>query len=320
MRKRAIIPGLGTKAKIWATLIPIIGLVFATIGVLVGVCTDWIMLADEAKARDYVPSTGVEKIAEELQLTRKGKSIFYATGPQLQNSVAFNKGCGNDGKDTYTLGCYWKDDAKNEHIALYDTGISELNENGFHFNFAAERNVTALHEMLHAVYERLDEDDKVTVCSNAHLIAEGIPSLKQSLAIYPESQYCTEVYARIGSEYIAALSGKDSEPVRILSEHYQQYFSFNYELAQAHRNNQTTELALGTHLMNLYNNLSIEKARVESLKNNYYRYPSVANLANTNAAIDNYNSRLAEYKTYYSTHERIRTALNSEASATLASL
>jgi len=333
--KKAIIPSLSAKAKIWATLLPIIGIVLAALITLIGVKTDWQMLADEIKASDYEPSAGIEEIADNLQLTRKGKSIFYATRPQLQKNTTFNMGCGSDGQGTYTLGCYWEDRDENEHIALYDTGISEIREGDIYYNFVAERNQTALHEMLHAVYERLDEEEQLAACASAHTIAEEIPGLKSTLELYPKEHYCTEAYARIGSEYIIALSGyeyrtafverqdlsdKAKLAADILHDHYKQYFSYNYELAEAHYKNQVTDKMLSLHVASLYNVLTIERTYVQSLIDSYYYYPTFAGYINTNRAISDYNEHLEVYRGYYSIYAKIHAVMDSESSVNLASL
>ena len=322
--KKAIIPGLGAKAKIWATLLPILGIVLAVLTTLIGIKTDWQMLADEMKAGDYAPSAEIEAVADNLQLTRKGKAVFYAAHPELQSSTAFNLSCGNDGEGSYTLGCYWND-GKDEHIVLYDTGVSELREGDIRYDFTAERNNSALHEMLHAVYDRLDEEDKHLACANALAIANEIPSLKTSLGLYSDNQYCSEAYARIGSEYIGSLenyniSSEAKVAAKILSEHFNQYFSYNYNLVAAHRSNQATETSLRLYLTQLHIGLATERNHVETLRNSYYFNPTFAAYANTNNAIAAYNNRLATYKSYYAIYTKIHTILDSESGINLASL
>ncbi len=337
MKKRFLIPSLSTKAKVWATILACFSVTLAVLGSLVGACTDWQMVADEMKASDYTPTEAMIEITDNLRLTRKGKSIFYATHPQLQKNATFNMGCGSDGQGTYTLGCYWKDEDEDEkeHIALYDTGASELREKDVVYNFVAERNTTALHEMLHAVYDRLSEKEKLVACVSAHTIVKEIPSLKQSLSIYPKEHYCTEAYARIGSEYIIALSGykyktsftsrddmsdKAKFAADILSKHYKEYFSFNYELAEAHYKNQVTEVALSLLLSNMSKALDVEKEYVLALIDSYYYYPTLAKYYYTNDAIETYNDHLAIYKSYYSIYAKINAIMNSESSSSLASL
>ena len=337
MKKKFLIPGLSTKAKVWATILACFSVTLAILGTLVGVCTDWQMLADEMKAGDYTPSDGIVEITDNLRLTRKGKSIFYATHPQLQKNATFNRGCGSDGEGTYTLGCYWKDqdEDEKEHIALYNTGVNELRERDVVYNFVAERNTTALHEMLHAVYDRLSEKDKIIACTSAHTIVKEISSLKKSLEIYPKNQYCSEAYARIGSEYIISLSGykyKTSFTARedvsdkaklaadILSNHYKKYFSYNYELAEAHYRNQVTETALVLHIARMADALAAEKKYVLALIDGYYYYPTLARYYTANAAVETYNDHLAIYKSYYSIYAKIHAIINSETSSSLASL
>lgn len=322
--KKAIIPSLSAKAKIWATLLPVIGIVLAVLITLIGVKTDWQMLADERKASDYTPSAEIEAIADSLQLTRKGKSVFYAARPELLKSAEFNLGCGSDGDGSYTLGCYWND-GEAEHIALYGTGVSELREEDIYYDFVAERNNSALHEMLHAVYDRLDEEDKNSACANALTIAKDIPSLKTSLSLYPDRQYCSEAYARIGSEYITSLEGYNLSreaklAADVLSVHFGQYFSYNHKLAKAHQDNRATEAHLNHYLTELHSGLATEHDYVQALRSGYYYNPTFAAYINTNNAIAAYNNRLAAYKSYYAIYTKIHAILDSESSVNLASL
>ena len=334
--KKAIIPGLSAKAKIWTTLLPILGFVLAVFGALIGVCTDWQMIADEQKAKGYTPSASIKDIADNLQLTRKGKAVFYATHPVLQTSADFNEGCGGDGDGTYTLGCYYKDETSgDERISIYDTDISELNENGFHYDFVADRYTTALHEMLHAVYDRLDSEEKNAVCSNAIAITNEIPGLRDSLSLYPKEHYCSEAYARIGSEYIVALSGHENPTATIsradlssgaqkaadeMAKQYQNYYSLNQNLAEAHYENIVTKTTLDDYVSTLSKNLDSEQSYVQSMIDSYYYRPTYSNYALANNAISAYNEHLATFKSYYSTYSKIFDILDSETDVTLASL
>ena len=156
------------------------------------------MTADEIKASNYMHSEETEQIANTLKLTRRGRAVFFAANPQLRDSRSFNRACDNDDKNSYTLGCYHGNE--DERIDIFDTGNSVINELGYIYDFDASRNITALHEMLHAVYASLDEDTRVKTCNNTRIIAAENSELANSLANYRDEEYCTEAFSRIGSE------------------------------------------------------------------------------------------------------------------------
>ena len=318
-----------------AITIPAFIVTLTVLGTLVGVKTDWQMLADEMSARDFEPTAEIKEIAETLRLTRKGKSIFYATRPQLQKSGTFNMGCGSDGENSYTLGCYWKDDDEKakEHLAVYNTEVDELRQGGIYYNFVADRNVTTLHEMLHAAYERLNEDEKTIMCGAARVIVGEIGDLSSALELYPKEQYCTEAFARIGSEYIISLVGHDDEysvvsrdkiskkaqiASDIMAEQYQKYFDYNYELHSMHNYNVAIKKSLRSIVNEMMLALQKEKAYVNYLINAFQAYPSVTLYYAALDAIDEYNDHVEIFKTYYMIYAQINNTLDSEVSSTLA--
>ncbi len=296
----------------WLPII-IVATIFLIPAAIICTITDWRTLEDELKGFGYVPSNEIAQISDELKLTRKGKAIFYATKPQLQTSSAFNQTCGNDGQDSYTLGCYYKDYHNQEHIYLYDNDIESIDENGFHFDFTTRRAVTALHELMHAVYARKSTEEKLQICADTKAVANTIPQLSSELARYPEEQYCTESFARIGAEYIASL--EESSPAKNrLAYVYGDYFTPNKTLGDKHANNQEQLAKLEAAVENSTNYLNGEKSRIDDLINNYYRSPSRARYAETNRAITNYNNSLTNHNSLVATYNKIGQALDSESS------
>ena len=163
------------KSRRFASVFAVSGVIFALITAAIISSLDWHYISDEQKAANFKPSAEISAIADELQLTRRGRAAFYATQPELQDSAAFNANCGDDGEATYMLGCYAGGD--NERIYLYDINADVLDENGIHYDFAAERSTTALHEFLHAVYARLDAREQQNVCRAAKTFVTQKPVL-----------------------------------------------------------------------------------------------------------------------------------------------
>ena len=291
--------------------------------------TDWQMLEDERKARDYTPSAQIASTVDTLRLTRKGKSVFYATHPEFQDSKNFNLTCGRDGAETYTLGCYFKDEGEGEKLYIFDNKTNAFNSHGISYDYITERNRTALHELLHAVYERYDEKDQQTICRDLSTISDKITDLKNALKYYPSEQICTETFARIGSEYIASLSSSnisDSTPpisradyslaeqnaIDNLAKEYQRFFNFNYSLSSAHWKNKNQVATLETRLKTESAQIDAERNRVNAMVDNYYRWPTRSKYYSTNAAIDAFNERVSSYNSLYSAYCDLHDGMDSE--------
>lgn len=329
-----------SKKKIGLTVsFATLGVTLAVLGTLVGVKTDWQMISDELKARDYTPTAEIKEIAETLRLTRKGKSIFYATHPKLLTSNAFNRTCGGDGeKGSYILGCYFAEDTeeKKEHLHVFDTGVARLDENGVHYDFVTDRNITAMHEMLHAAYERLDSDKQSEMCGYARTIVDETDDLKSALNGYPEDQYCTEAFARIGSEYIVGYSGYKSDVVTTverdklsdiakisadkLGKQYQKYFSYNYELFEARQQNINERVLLAAYIASRYTVVNNQRTSILGMINSYYAAPAAWKASYINEAITIYQNNLTSLKSYIATYQKIDNTLDSEVNSILTRL
>ncbi|MBI2285443.1 hypothetical protein HYU82_01285 [Candidatus Saccharibacteria bacterium] len=104
---------------------------------------DWLRL------RNYTPPAAIAAIAKADTMTDDAKHIFYVTHPDLINEAnAFRQSCPSF-EQTIVLGCYHSGFSS----AIYIYNVQDTRLNGV-------VEVTAAHEMLHAAYDRLGQDDK----------------------------------------------------------------------------------------------------------------------------------------------------------------
>jgi hypothetical protein len=104
---------------------------------------DWLRL------RGYAPPIAVQKLADETTMTNPARHLFYVNQPQIQDKTGFNSSCPNNGgEQTIVLGCY------HDH----QTGIFLFNVTDAQLNGVLQ--VTAAHETLHAIYERLSTKER----------------------------------------------------------------------------------------------------------------------------------------------------------------
>lgn len=106
-------------------------------------------IVDSVLFWQYQPSAAIAQITDRAALTDSGKFIFYANQPALDGNRTFNAKCDRREPNTAILGCYTGD-----RIYLFDVNDTRLD---------GIEEVTAAHEMLHAVYQRLSPSDKVRI-------------------------------------------------------------------------------------------------------------------------------------------------------------
>lgn len=105
-------------------------------------------IGDWWRLRGYTPPAAVVRLAGQDTMNGYTRHLFYLNRPQLLPSVsAFRKHC-PENSDTIVLGCYH---SGQNGIFIYNVQDPKL---------AGVQQVTAAHEVLHAVYARLSDADR----------------------------------------------------------------------------------------------------------------------------------------------------------------
>lgn len=135
----------------------------------------------------YHPSDTMSEIRESLDLTGKGWRIFNATLPDLKEREEFNQICREEESENAILGCY-----RGDRVYVYDILDDEL---------SGIREVTAAHELLHAVYHRMNKDDKREIREVLLTVYEQNQDiLGEEIELYDDFKKEEELYVRIGTE------------------------------------------------------------------------------------------------------------------------
>lgn len=159
--------------------------------VVVVIVSGWVMrqpiVWDFWMGLGYEPSLQAGEIRDDLDLTDKGKRIFAATRPEVEESENFNEHCDSHDTDISLLGCYTEG-----RIYVYDITVNEIE---------AAKKVTMAHELLHAVWERMSEWER----GDVEGMLEEVYTLnrawfEEELAAYPEDEWMEEVYTRAGTK------------------------------------------------------------------------------------------------------------------------
>lgn len=245
----------------------IVLLVLATL--VVGVVLQRQFLRDQLRVWQYTPSPEIARIADAAGMNSKGKFYYYASQPTLDGSQHFNDECRRKEAGSAILGCY-----KAGKIYLYHVTDERLR---------GVVEVTAAHEMLHAVYERLsgaekkqlegllaNEEKKVT----SHEFAERMAYYRRA---QPGEHY-NELHSIIGTEF-ANLSPE-------LEAHYARYFSDRKKVVDLHQRYSSTFHELKQGSAALRGELDGLAQQIDEGSQSYN-----AEVAQINADIEQFNAR-----------------------------
>lgn len=163
---------------------------------------------DQFMVWQYKPTTDVALLAQRSEMNDRGVFLFYASHPEIEGTQRFNKVCDRKEEGTAVLGCY-----NGRNIFIYDVKDERLD--GIH-------EVTAAHEMLHAAYQRLSENERKKVdelVEAEYAKLENTADYKERMAFYARTEpgeRDNELHSVIGTEI------RDISPE--LEQHYKTYF------------------------------------------------------------------------------------------------
>lgn len=246
---------------------------------------------DWARLVTYTPNAEVKALADNTQLEQRARDLFYASDPQVQDSATFNASCSSN-EQTIVLGCY-----KAQRIYLFN--IKDERFNGI-------KEVTAAHEMLHAVYERMDETTRRKVDAMLQPLVENMkdPRLLELVELYNRTEpgeLYNEMHSILGTE-VAELTPE-------LEAYYKQYFkdrsvvvryAGQYQAIFTESKNKIEEY--DRQLSDLkpqidQNNGTLQRMQgdLESQNNQLNQYRSRNQISQYNQLVPTYNAEVAEF-------------------------
>lgn len=227
-------------------------------------------VADRQAAEAFEPDAAIAGFAERTAMSTRGRALYYASHPSVEPTTGFNELCGYGASDEIVLGCYTGSD-------IYISDVDNPDLDGI-------RDVTAAHEMLHAAWDRLDDDERSELGAQLEAAYETLPeggTVAERLELYRTGglgERVNELHSILGTEAV------DLPPA--LEAHYAQYFTdrsvvvglnARYEAVFTDLENRITDLV--ARIEASYVDLT---ARVEA---NNAEYDAL------NAEIDSFNSR-----------------------------
>jgi hypothetical protein len=166
-------------------------------------------ILDQITVWRFVPAKEALDLVNKAGMNDYGKFLYIASQPRLDSAADFNNNCQRSEATTSILGCY-----NNGLIYIYNVTDPKLD---------GVREVTAVHETLHAAYARLNDykKSKINLLLEDEfnkLSADG--GFRDRMAFYERTeagQRYNELFAVVGSE-VSSISSD-------LESYYDNYFS-----------------------------------------------------------------------------------------------
>jgi flagellar biosynthesis chaperone FliJ len=251
--------------------------------------TDWLRLLD------YQPPSAISQLADQDTMTPYARHLFYLNKPELLSSVSsFRQHC-SENENTIVLGCYHPEQ---DGIYIYNVQDPELQ---------GVSQVTAAHENLHAIYDRLSDSQRQYVDGLLQdYYQNGLTDqrVKDEIGLYKKTEpksLLNEMHSIFGTEIA------DLPPA--LEEYYNQYFSNRsaivafskrYEQAFTARQNRISQddrqlSAMKRQIDTQQAALQAQQSRLSSAQRRLKALLSTGQNTEYNAQIPAYNSQVNDY-------------------------
>jgi hypothetical protein len=254
-------------------------------------------IQDWWKMRGYTPSSAIVQLANEDTMNGYTKHLFYLNKPELPTTVsAFRKNC-PENQDTIVLGCYHPDQ---NGIFIYAVQDQQL---------AGIQQVTAAHEVLHAVYARLSSADRAQLNSelesyyehgltNANVKAEvQLYKKTEPGAVYDEMS-CTfgteiaDLPASLNNYYAKYFDNR--QKVVAFEQQYQTQFSSRQQQISSYDGQLST---MKSQINSEQSGLATEDDNLNAMKSQLQQLLASGQVAAYNSGVDSYNSQVNSYNT-----------------------
>lgn len=242
--------------------------------ILVLVGAGWALLnrqfiADQLVVWSFQPTADVVALEERINLTDNGSFYFYASQPVLQPAAEFNESCPRQEPNSPILGCYG-----NAQLAIYDVTDPTL---------AGIEEVTAAHEMLHAVWDRLGTDEQERLSKLLVKVYDENTSeeLAERVAYYERTQpgeVINELHSILPTEV------RDIGPE--LETYYQKFFQDRLKIVGYYEQYSKVFASLVEKIDTLYQRIEALSADIEERKTVYE-----AGIAALDRDIQTFNNR-----------------------------
>lgn len=244
---------------------------------------------DLVRLYNYHPPTEIVMLADETTMTKLARRVFYVNHPRILNKETFNQNCPNNGGEhTIILGCYH---GQQTGIYLFNVVDPQL---------AGVEQITAAHELLHAVYARLNTSERINVDNLLQSFYTNMLKDERLLSVielYKKSEP-DEITNEMHS--IFATEVKDL-PIE-LENYYKKYFTnrqqvitFAEKYQQAFSSRRDQIALYDVQLVDLKTQITSNEAKIEALLNSIEVQRKQLDSYLESKQIDLYNNNVSSY-------------------------
>ena len=250
-------------------------------------------LRDSYIVRSTTLQPASEALRTDIELTSKGDFIYKASQAAVEEPNEFNQACrGVAREQSIVLGCYTK-----QRMYMYNVKDQRLN---------GVKQVTAAHELLHAVYERMPESEQSQVNNLLESTAAAITDqrFKDTMAEYRRTepgQINNELHSIIGTEI-------DVIPEQ-LEQHYQKYLQNRTKIVRYAKQYEQTFTGLDDEIkgydaalesleqqkLTLESSLQVQQSSIEAQNRRLEATRASGDINGYNNAVPVYNNQIREY-------------------------
>jgi hypothetical protein len=254
--------------RIWSSVAFVISII--TVGLAIWLFLNRQLVLDQLSVWSYQPTASVQAINDKVKFTDKGLFTFYATQPVVAEPSEFNDKCPRREAGSPILGCYTPEDR------IYVFNMTNERLEGM-------KEVTAAHEMLHAAWQRMSEEERTRIGGLLSAAYEkgASPELRERMEYYQRNEpdaITNELHSILGTE-VANLGNE-------LETYYQQFFQDRQRILDLHAKYDAVYKSLYTRADELYTTMQTLSSSIEARSGAYDK--SVNQLS---ADIDSFNAR-----------------------------
>jgi len=258
-------------------------------------------ILDEYALESYQPTPQVVSFESRVDLTRAARATLYRSAPQFDDKSTFNTDCDTQPHEL-ELGCYYRS-------RIYVLKIDNA-------SLAPEMDVVAAHELLHAVWAKMDSSERTKLTTELERVYAGITDkdLHDRMAGYAKTEpgeEANELHSILGTEF--------SQTSPLLEEHYAKYFTNRGAIVAEHESYQAVFESRRAELEKELASIRNEKAQLSIINRQLETYRAEGQIATYNSLVpkqnqlvDDINSRIATYRTGVDEYNALSKSLDSQ--------
>ncbi len=253
-------------------------------------------IIDWWRLRGYKPPASVVSLASQDTMNSYTKHLFYLNKPQILNTVSsFRVHC-PENENTIVLGCYHYNQ---NGIFLYNVQDASL---------AGVQQVTAAHEVLHAIYARLSYFDRKKLNTELQdYYDHGLtdPRVKAEVKIYQQTEP-TAIYDEMSCTFGTEIASLPAN----LTDYYNKFFDNRMTIVKYEQNyvkeftsRQSKISSFDAQLSSMNDQINANMAKINSEQSDITnQYAKLNTLKTTN--VSSYNQQIPAYNQLVSTYNQ----------------